>query len=89
MNFCLHVLGVEELREVTSSKRCLGAAKVDNPTDRCQASPLKVSEQGAAIPVKDSDRTLQTADVSRDFQGVIEWKVKSEVKSQNKKSNQK
>ena len=44
LNFCLHVLGVEELRDVAVSKRCIGAAKPDNPKDRCQASPLRVGE---------------------------------------------
>ena len=44
LNFCLHVLGVEELRDVATSKRCIGAAKPDNTKDRVQASPLRVGE---------------------------------------------
>lgn len=32
------------------------------------------SVQGVSVSMKHSDGTLQTADVSRDFQGVIEWK---------------
>ena len=44
LNFCLHVLGVDELRDVATSRRCIGAAKPDNPKDRVQASPLRVGE---------------------------------------------
>ena len=44
INFCLHVLGADELKACADSKRCLGAAKTDDPKDRVQASPLKVVE---------------------------------------------
>ena len=44
INFCLHVLGIQELQDVSTSKRCIGAGKSDNPAERCQASPLRVSE---------------------------------------------
>jgi len=44
INFCLHVLGADDLKPCAESKRCLGAGKSDNPKDRIQASPLKVVE---------------------------------------------
>ena len=44
INFCLHVLGIQELQDVSTSKRCIGAGKSDSPAERCQASPLRVSE---------------------------------------------
>lgn len=36
--------GADKLQPCANSKRCLGAAKSDNPKDRVQASPLKVVE---------------------------------------------
>ena len=44
INFCLHILGATELQSCADSKRCLGAAKSDQPRDRVQSSPLKVVE---------------------------------------------
>ena len=44
INFCLHVLGADELEPCAKSRRCLGAGKSDDPKDRVQASPLKVVE---------------------------------------------
>ena len=39
-----YLLGVSDLEEVTSSRRCLGAAKPDVPKDRRQASPWTVEQ---------------------------------------------
>ena len=44
INFCVHVMGVDELADCTNSKRCKGAAKQDVPKEVRQASPLKVSD---------------------------------------------
>ena len=44
INFCVHILGADELQPCAKSKRCLGAAKSDDPKERVQASPLKVVE---------------------------------------------
>ena len=44
INFCLHVLGVDELKSCADSRRCSGAGKSDDPKERIQASPLKVAE---------------------------------------------
>ena len=44
INFCVHVMGVDELTDCTNSKRCKGAAKQDVPREVRQAAPLKVSD---------------------------------------------
>ena len=44
VNFCVHVMGVDELSECENSKRCKGAAKQDVPREVRQAAPLKVAD---------------------------------------------
>ena len=42
VNFCLHIMGVDELSECANSKRCKGTATQDIPKELRQAAPLKV-----------------------------------------------
>ena len=44
VNFCMHVMGVDELSDCANSRRCKGAAKQDVPKEVRQAAPLKVSD---------------------------------------------
>lgn len=44
LNFVQHVLGVEELAEHTTSRRCLGASGAKNGGPRKQASPFAVAD---------------------------------------------
>ena len=44
LNFCRHVLSMEELGNVVSSRRCVGTTSSDVPHVVAQAEPLKVEE---------------------------------------------
>ena len=44
LNFCRHILNMDELTSVVNSRRCLGTTSSDVPHVAAQAEPLKVEE---------------------------------------------
>ena len=75
LNFCRFVLSMDELEDVTKSRRCLGATRTDVPHQVMQAAALTVDE------LKKLHSTLMNGDVwDRIFCGSILFAVYSRAR---------
>jgi len=58
LNFCRHILSVEELGSVVSSRRCMGTTSSDVP-HVAQAEPLKVDRKDPKTKTNSTFRRLE------------------------------